>query len=480
MPTIDTAFVEAQAPNAAAVKNGRALVLQRKLSDLQQTHDGQVLFGLCAGSGKSPYTPSADFADDAKPVYRCNCPSRQFPCKHVLALLFARADGQAFKAGELPAELAEKRDKAAGRAEKREAVATQPKKVNTAALAKKIRTQLDGLDTLEQLVHDLVRTGLGNLTQQTVDHVDALAKQLGDTYLPGAQSALRDLIALVYDPRERQLRAAAEQDKAFTDALDQLTRLQALVDRGRAYLQARLDDPALAPETDSDIAAQLGHAWQLAELKAAGCVRETRELIQLAFNSYDDPGRREFIDEGVWLDLDEGGVYRTLNYRPYKAVKYIKEDDSVFAIAQVPELMVYPGDLNPRTRWDGATQRPVSGEDIQRLRSHAHQRLADLLKLVRNQLRSPLADKAPLALLHVARIGTVDGQLVLEDGNGERLKLADVGDREPPSCHMLGLLSSAERSDCVLLLRFHQDLDDRTLRAKPISLITERIVRLTF
>jgi hypothetical protein len=52
---------------------------------------GDVVWGLCAGSGAHPYQTIVDL--DA-PAYKCSCPSRKFPCKHALALLLLWSDGQ--------------------------------------------------------------------------------------------------------------------------------------------------------------------------------------------------------------------------------------------------------------------------------------------------------------------------------------------------------------------------------------------------
>src|SRR5438309_123879 len=93
---IDETFVDSQAPNAAAIKNARGVVLKGKLAGLFCSADGQLLFGDCKGSGAENYRPSADFSDAGKPVYRCTCPSHQFPCKHSLALLYAYAQGMKF------------------------------------------------------------------------------------------------------------------------------------------------------------------------------------------------------------------------------------------------------------------------------------------------------------------------------------------------------------------------------------------------
>jgi len=43
-----------------------------------------VLWGLCKGSGSTPYRTAVELA---APAYKCSCPSRKFPCKHALGLL---------------------------------------------------------------------------------------------------------------------------------------------------------------------------------------------------------------------------------------------------------------------------------------------------------------------------------------------------------------------------------------------------------
>jgi len=181
---IDETFVDSQAPNAAAIKNARGVVIKKKLVGLFRSADGTLLFGDCKGSGAENYRPSADFSDPAKPVYRCTCPSHQFPCKHSLALMYAHAQGHKFVEKEAPADITEKRAKAQQRAEKKKVEADKPRQVNTSALKKKIQTQLDGLNLLESLVFDLVRSGLGTLNAKSARQIEEQAKQLGNTYLP--------------------------------------------------------------------------------------------------------------------------------------------------------------------------------------------------------------------------------------------------------------------------------------------------------
>src|SRR6516162_6225875 len=136
MIAIDEQFVDAAAPNAEAAKNGRGLVLKNKLANLHVSDDGTLLFGECQGSGKQPYQCSCDFTRPDQPTYRCSCPSRQFPCKHCLGLLYAFAQKKQFTPAPVPADVQGKREKLAARAEKKTADAETPKQVNQAALAK--------------------------------------------------------------------------------------------------------------------------------------------------------------------------------------------------------------------------------------------------------------------------------------------------------------------------------------------------------
>ncbi len=484
MISIDQSFVDAAAPNAAAIKNGRGLVLKGKFVAFHKSADETLLFGECSGSGKSNYHTSCDFARPDSPTYRCSCPSRQFPCKHSLGLMYAFVDGKTFTTADVPADLAEKREKLSARKEKQQDTAAKPKQVNKAALAKKVKAQLDGLDLLENLTHDLVRTGMGNTNAKTALQIEQQAKQLGNAYLPGAQSALYAYTKL-FTAADGSFDAdvpANKREAIYSEALDHLARLHALIRQGRSYLQSRLDDPELKPETESGIATWLGHAWQLRELAEAGLVEKDVELLQLAFNSYDDMARREYVDTGIWMNLASGKIQLTQTFRPYKAAKYIKSEDSFFQVAQVAELCVYPGDVNPRVRWDSMLPRPVDKQDFATVRQAAADDFVKLVKEVKSHLKAPLADKRPVYAMNFAKLGTVGDDYVIEDKNGERLVLTEIGAaEEPPSRYLLGLLPKELHEKQTLVGRFYHDLDSGKLQVKPLSIVTsDAVVRLTF
>ncbi len=112
-------FIQSAAPNADAVKKWPSLVLKKKFTKLHKSDDDSILFAYCQGSGKDPYLCSADFAVPEKPVYRCSCPSRQFPCKHSIGLLFAYLTGQKFTVEVIPESIASKREKVKERVERK-------------------------------------------------------------------------------------------------------------------------------------------------------------------------------------------------------------------------------------------------------------------------------------------------------------------------------------------------------------------------
>ncbi|QSF47120.1 SWIM zinc finger family protein [Paenibacillus tianjinensis] len=479
MPELTSSYVDSLAPNAASIKNGQGLVRKKSFIQLHRTENGELLFGQCAGSGKTPYECSVDFVAPENPVFRCSCPSRQFPCKHTLGLLYAYVEGQPFTPAQVPETIAAKREKAEKREENKvkqaaEGSGSKPKKVNKSALKKKISAQLEGLALLEKLVLSLIRGGLSAIDAKTLKTVQEHVKQLGNYYLSGAQIELRQFALLLGKGQDRE--------QSYTYAVEQLTRLHAFIKKGRSYLTARSEDPELAPDVESTIDEWLGHAWQLAELKEYGLTEADVELLQLAFYSYDDQARQEFVDLGYWLDMAGGRIHKTVHYRPYKAAKLLREDDSFFDVAKIPLLYKYPGELNARVRYEEMTARPVIPADLAQVRVHAHRSFAEAIKSVKNQLKNPLSDKQPVLLLYAASLGvTENGQYVITDEAGGQLVLGDISSLAQGTLQLLPFLPPASLKGCSLLVMFEHELDQGKLVAQPLSVITdEGITRLLY
>ncbi len=483
---LNEAYIESLAPNAAAAKNGKGLLQKKKLVALYRTADDTLIFGECAGSGKSNYQCSVDFVQPDKPVSRCTCPSRQFPCKHALAIMYAYAAGETFTESTIPEDIASKRSKLEKREENKEekqnATATpvesaRKKTASKNAMKKKLQAQLDGLELLEKLTLSLVRNGLGTVDKVVLKNINDHVKQMGNYYLSGAQNELRRLAVLMADKSDPEERYTAE--------VEQLCRIQALVQKGRTHLQARLEDPELALDTESPIEEWLGHTWQLAELEQYGMKQEAAELVQLAFVSYEDAGRQEFVDLGYWMEPGKDHIWRTFNYRPYRAVKHLREEDSYTFAVQLDHWYRYPGDLNPRIRWEKEIPHPISSEQLARIRQQAKHSYVDTIKLVKNQLKNPLADAHPAVLLQVkSTYKTEQGELYITDDQDHPLLLGDVKDSSlpiPGTTDLLPYVPQESLQDTVWLGLFEHRVDTGQLVFQPISIIGEHeIMRLLY
>ncbi|CAH1058038.1 SWIM zinc finger family protein [Paenibacillus pseudetheri] len=469
MIDITEVFIDTLAPNSAAIKNGQGLVKKRRFVQLNQSEDGVVLFGECGGSGSSNYYPSADFVVSDKPVMRCTCPSRQIPCKHVLGLLYAYVGKETFVSATIPEDLAVKREKMSKREERKSELAAEganvkPKKVNKSALKKKIGAQLEGLAVLEKLTQSLIRAGLGTIDAKGVKDIQVHVKMMGNYYLTGAQIELRRLALLLSSTDNRE--------KTYSLAIEQLTRIHAFIKKGRAHLTMKLEDPDLSLNNESTIEEWLGHAWQLTELKECGLMSSDVELIQLSFLSYDDAARQEYVDLGYWIEKSTGNIHRTLQYRPYKAAKYIHEEDSFTDVALIPSLYHYPGDRNRRVRFESMSTRPLTNQDVEWIVSKASHSFSESFKQIKNQLKNPLADKNPVMLLHVNKISkSQQDQFVLTDESGQYLVLDQIVALEQDTLALLQYFTLEELSDTTMLLMFEHQLDTGRLKAQPLTLI---------
>ncbi|NPU66561.1 SWIM zinc finger family protein [Bradyrhizobium sp. 83012] len=81
--------IEGLAPDQASLAAALKLVKPASWPVLAASTDAEVLWGECQGSGATPYR-IVTAADGGS--YKCTCPSRKFPCKHVLAVLWLRVD----------------------------------------------------------------------------------------------------------------------------------------------------------------------------------------------------------------------------------------------------------------------------------------------------------------------------------------------------------------------------------------------------
>ena len=193
----DRERVLALAPDAPSQRTALSLASGRAWPATGAAAGADAVWGECRGSAAAPYRAVVDLSG---PAYRCSCPSRKFPCKHVLALLLLWSEGsvpddaagppdwagswliaRAAKASRVPAgEQAEPKDPraAARRAEQRETRVAS------------------GLAELDRWLGDQVRQGLAASQQAGYAHWDEIAARMVDAQAPGLTERLRALASV--------------------------------------------------------------------------------------------------------------------------------------------------------------------------------------------------------------------------------------------------------------------------------------------
>ncbi|MEU4163715.1 SWIM zinc finger family protein [Actinoplanes sp. NPDC026670] len=170
------AQVEALAPDPASLRNARGAAGQFSATGLT----GDILWGLCRG-----YQVAADLAG---PAFKCSCPSRKIPCKHVLGLLLHWSESGV---ADLPAPEFATRWQAA-RSRPRSTAPPDP-----VAAAKRARGRADrvagGMAELRRWLDDQIEQGLAVAGRAGPEPFETMAARLVDAQAPGAAGAVRRL-----------------------------------------------------------------------------------------------------------------------------------------------------------------------------------------------------------------------------------------------------------------------------------------------
>ncbi|PVM83499.1 SWIM zinc finger family protein [Caulobacter endophyticus] len=247
-------------PDQSALKAAAGLLKPAKWSS--RGVSGGLIWGECQGSGANPYRVAADTDDIGS---KCTCPSRKFPCKHAIALMWLHVDEPGgFAPAETPDWVTEwmgRRRKSSGAAPSAGKPPSGPKSLDAATTeevvaasdpaaearrkaaadkrAADVRSQVQaGLDDLELWISDQLRTGLGGFLAEAGDRCRRMAARLVDAKAGALASRLDETPS-----RLLQLPAEERIDAAIVE-LGKLTLL------ARAW-RAAPDDPELRREVVS-------------------------------------------------------------------------------------------------------------------------------------------------------------------------------------------------------------------------------------
>lgn len=379
------------APDDASVKAAKGLTNLKKWPLLQ--FSDRAVWGHCQGSGSKPYQMAVDMKDMTA---RCSCPSRKFPCKHSLGLLFLlEMEAQAFSPAEEPDWVAEWLAKREAKAEVKAKKAEAP--VDEAAKEKRVEQRhskvLDGIDELQTTFHDLLRNGLFNLPNQGFGVFERLAKRLVDAQAGGLAAQVQTLLATDY-----------EDDEWKSRVMMQLSRIYLMAESYKHLEQ-------LPPEWQTTLRTAVGFTQAKEEVLATEgfrdewwCVWQSRSLVNK-------------------LNMEVSWLYGLTHDRFATIVQF-------FPHSSTPEWTVVTGAIYAATLHFYPAVSPMRAipEQLERVETplifNAISSVDDLLRRYRTQMGiDPLLDAYP-ALVEQVQLCRSGKSYFLKDKDGNLLKVS--------------------------------------------------------
>jgi hypothetical protein len=317
--------IAALAPDASSLKAAKALTSPAKWPLLGQSEG--ALWGHCQGSGKTPYQVRIDRDG---PAFKCSCPSRKFPCKHGLALLFlATQQGDRFVAGPPPDWVRDWLDSRQERAAKK---ATKPStaaqaepaaSADPAAAARREEQRWESIlavvDETERWLHDSVGHGLATLQKEPA----ASWRRLQARTVDGKAAGLAHWIHRI----ERATFAGAEWAERM---LAEMGRLQLLLTSVRRYAD-------LPPDLQADLRSLLGWAIDKETVLREGA--RVTDLWRVAGVAFEENER--LFERRVWVQGLESGRTALLLDFAHGSRRF--EPAIIAPSAFRGELVFYPG-----------------------------------------------------------------------------------------------------------------------------------------
>jgi hypothetical protein len=388
----------ALAPDAASAKAGQGLATARKWQTLGA--DEQTAWGLCQGSGKTPYQTQIDLTE---PAFRCSCPSRKFPCKHGLGLFLTLATHpEAFKEKQPPdwvSEWTASRAKRAGqRAEKQAKTEAGEKIVDEAAQAKRAASReakvTAGLHELELWLRDFARGGLAAAQSQPPQFWERTAARLIDAQAPGIARLARKMAG-----------AAASGDGWETRLLERMGKLYLLIEGFK-----RVND--LPSSTQADIRASIGWTQNQEELSRETGVRDRWIVLGQRVEEED-----RLRAQRIWLWGEQSGHAALILH--FAHAQQPLDAGFITGSTIEAELVFFPGAYPLR-----AIVKERYGAPAQPERISGYANVTDASKAFAGAMAAnPWLEIFPMSLLNVTPLLRGD-TLFVRDYEGRVLKLA--------------------------------------------------------
>lgn len=203
--------VESLSPKAEAFKAGSKLA--RESDWIELGHSDRALWGKIKGSGVQPYFTQVDHQNFAS---KCTCPSRQFPCKHGLALMLIYAQKSSAESALEPEWVKDWVDKRRIKELPKEQKEESPEEILKKEAAKEkmeddrqVLVQA-GVDELSLWLSDLMKRGLLDLPKIPAEQFLKLASRMVDAKASGLASWVKSLANVDYSSMDNWYEEALE------------------------------------------------------------------------------------------------------------------------------------------------------------------------------------------------------------------------------------------------------------------------------
>ena len=341
--------IEALAPDQSALAAASKLLKPTSWPLLARDAASTVVWGEAQGSGSAPYRLMFDPADRG---HKCSCPSRKFPCKHVLALMWQFVENPERFAVAEPAPwvadwLSRRRPGAGRKAADKEGnsasvsaiapIETEAADPAAEALAAERRARTEaareaavavGLEAVDVWIGDQLNRGLAGFPQRAQDACRSAAQRLVDAKAGGLAARLDAL------PSALLGRPEALRPDFVVAELGRLHLISAAWKR-----RERLDEP-----TQADLRRTIGWSARREDLLAdAAAERVAGDWIVAGTRSVVQPDRLRRIETWLCGAEGEGGAMRGALLLDFVPVQMRGAGEELPAGERFPaELAFYP------------------------------------------------------------------------------------------------------------------------------------------
>jgi hypothetical protein len=287
MTTWTEEYVRSLVTDAGTLKDGQKLAQPGKW--VSAGRNAAAAWGLAQGSAREPYRVCVELEGAAT---KCSCPSRKFPCKHAVGLMFRLAQG-AIPEGEAAPEWVATWIE--GRQRKQAAAPPKEKVPDAAAQAKREAARQAkvsaGVEELRLFLEDLVRQGLDDPRVKSYEFWDRIAGRMVDAQMSPIAQRLRALGGRPFQKRGDWVSQLA----------DEVGRLYALTE---AY--GRLD--SLPEGLAADVRTALGFSLKQEDVLASQ--PGVRDLWHIAGQTVDMA--EKIMERRTWLYGENSGRFALL------------------------------------------------------------------------------------------------------------------------------------------------------------------------